>query len=65
MTVVGLWCIQPIPDDRPTMSKVVEMLEGSMNSLAMPPRPVMSSPIRLVLESSTISSMVESSSIVN
>ncbi|MED6227657.1 hypothetical protein PIB30_115902, partial [Stylosanthes scabra] len=30
MTVVGLWCIQPIPDDRPTMSKVVEMLEGSM-----------------------------------
>ncbi|MED6162694.1 hypothetical protein PIB30_072981 [Stylosanthes scabra] len=66
MTVVGLWCIQPIPDDRPTMSKVVEMLEGTMNSLEMPPGPVMSSPIRLALESSTISSsLVESSSIVN
>ncbi|XP_057732851.1 LEAF RUST 10 DISEASE-RESISTANCE LOCUS RECEPTOR-LIKE PROTEIN KINASE-like 2.5 isoform X2 [Arachis stenosperma] len=66
MTVVGLWCIQPIPDDRPTMSKVVEMLEGSMNFLELPPRPVLSSQIRLVIESSTIvSSLVESSSIVS
>ncbi|KAL1318500.1 hypothetical protein AAHE18_15G210400 [Arachis hypogaea] len=48
MTMVGLWCIQPIPNDRPTMSRVVEMLEGSMNSLEMPPRPVLSS-IRVVL----------------
>ncbi|QHO43126.1 hypothetical protein HN873_016622 [Arachis hypogaea] len=66
MTVVGLWCIQPIPDDRPTMSKVVEMLEGSMNFLELPPRPVLSSQIRLVIESSTIvSSLTESSSIVS
>ncbi|XLU58354.1 hypothetical protein S245_053002 [Arachis hypogaea] len=66
MTVVGLWCIQPIPDDRPTMSKVVEMLEGSMNSLELPPRPVLSSPIKSAIESSTIvSALVESSYIVN
>ncbi|XP_020958533.1 LEAF RUST 10 DISEASE-RESISTANCE LOCUS RECEPTOR-LIKE PROTEIN KINASE-like 2.5 isoform X2 [Arachis ipaensis] len=64
MTVVGLWCIQPIPSDRPTMSKVVEMLEGSMNSLEIPPRGL-SSPIRVVIESSTVVPLVESSSIVS
>ncbi|XP_057732852.1 LEAF RUST 10 DISEASE-RESISTANCE LOCUS RECEPTOR-LIKE PROTEIN KINASE-like 2.4 [Arachis stenosperma] len=65
MTIVGLWCIQPIPNDRPTMSRVVEMLEGSMNSLEMPPRPVLSS-IRVVVESSSnVVSLVESSSVVS
>ncbi|KAL4316842.1 hypothetical protein AHAS_Ahas15G0325500 [Arachis hypogaea] len=65
MTMVGLWCIQPIPNDRPTMSRVVEMLEGSMNSLEMPPRPVLSS-IRVVVESSSnVVSLVESSSVVS
>ncbi|XP_052723156.1 PR5-like receptor kinase [Vigna angularis] len=46
MTVVGLWCIQSLPSDRPTMSRVVEMLEGNMNSLEMPPKPLFSSPSR-------------------
>ncbi|KAL1356797.1 hypothetical protein AAHE18_05G209900 [Arachis hypogaea] len=65
MTMVGLWCIQPIPNDRPTMSRVVEMLEGSMNSLEMPPRPVLSS-IRVAVESSSnVLSLVESSSVVS
>ncbi|XP_020865720.1 LEAF RUST 10 DISEASE-RESISTANCE LOCUS RECEPTOR-LIKE PROTEIN KINASE-like 2.5 [Arabidopsis lyrata subsp. lyrata] len=27
MTLVGLWCIQPFPPDRPPMNKVVEMME--------------------------------------
>ena len=35
---VGLWCIQIIPTDRPTMTKVVEMLEGSTSNLELPPK---------------------------
>ncbi|KAK7380059.1 hypothetical protein VNO78_32418 [Psophocarpus tetragonolobus] len=46
MTIVGLWCIQTFPSDRPTMSRVVDMLEGNMNSLEMPPKPLLSSPTR-------------------
>ncbi|KAI9088096.1 hypothetical protein K1719_030073 [Acacia pycnantha] len=44
MTKVGLWCIQTIPAQRPTMSRVMEMLEASMDSLEMPPKPFTSSP---------------------
>ncbi|KAK7269798.1 hypothetical protein RIF29_22534 [Crotalaria pallida] len=44
MTVVSLWCIQTNPSNRPTMSKVVEMLEGSLEVLQIPPKPFMSSP---------------------
>lgn len=36
MILVGLWCIQTRPSDRPSMSKVVEMLEGSIQSLQIP-----------------------------
>ncbi|OIV90125.1 hypothetical protein TanjilG_01579 [Lupinus angustifolius] len=39
MFLVALWCIQLKPSDRPSMSKVVEMLEGKTKSLEMPPRP--------------------------
>ncbi|KAK7314581.1 hypothetical protein VNO77_33107 [Canavalia gladiata] len=52
MTIVGLWCIQTIPDDRPTMGRVIDMLEGSMNSLEMPPKPMLS-PTTSVTESSS------------
>ncbi|RCV26845.1 hypothetical protein SETIT_5G277900v2 [Setaria italica] len=38
MTVVGLRCIQVIPTDRPTMTRVVEMLEGSTSNLELPPK---------------------------
>ena len=44
MIVVSLWCIQTFPKDRPTMSRVIDMLEGNMNSEEMPPKPVLSSP---------------------
>ncbi|RWW37981.1 hypothetical protein BHE74_00056846 [Ensete ventricosum] len=40
MLMVGLWCIQMKPEDRPSMSKVVEMLKGSATDLQMPPRPL-------------------------
>nr|KYP33138.1 putative receptor-like protein kinase At5g39020 family [Cajanus cajan] len=39
MFIVALWCIQLKPSDRPSMNKVVEMLEGKIENLEMPPRP--------------------------
>ncbi|KAM0945018.1 putative glycerophosphodiester phosphodiesterase, protein kinase RLK-Pelle-LRK10L-2 family [Dioscorea sansibarensis] len=39
LCMVGLWSIQIRPMDRPPMSKVVEMLEGDVDSLQMPPKP--------------------------
>ncbi|KAG6768673.1 hypothetical protein POTOM_027600 [Populus tomentosa] len=41
MIIVGLWCIQMNPMNRPAMNEVVEMLEGDMESLQLPPRPVL------------------------
>ncbi|CAN4089802.1 unnamed protein product [Withania somnifera] len=46
LTLVALWCIQMNPLDRPSMSKVVEMLEGELQALQMPPRPSQSLPPR-------------------
>ncbi|CAJ1951981.1 unnamed protein product [Sphenostylis stenocarpa] len=54
MTIVGLWCIQTFPNDRPTMSKVVDMLESNVNFLEMPPKPMFSSPTRSTAESSPL-----------
>ncbi|ONI09207.1 hypothetical protein PRUPE_5G223800 [Prunus persica] len=51
MILVGLWCIQTKPPDRPSMSKVIEMLEGSNEALQIPPKPVLTSPIRTPAES--------------
>ncbi|XP_057470188.1 rust resistance kinase Lr10-like isoform X2 [Actinidia eriantha] len=39
MVITALWCIQMKPSDRPSMSKVVEMLEGNVELLEMPPKP--------------------------
>uniref|UniRef100_A0A2P2JIG0 Receptor serine/threonine kinase n=1 Tax=Rhizophora mucronata TaxID=61149 RepID=A0A2P2JIG0_RHIMU len=39
LTVVGLWCIQWYPVDRPSMKTVVQMLEGDGDKLTMPPNP--------------------------
>ncbi|KAK9054209.1 hypothetical protein SSX86_025287 [Deinandra increscens subsp. villosa] len=44
MMMVSLWCIQSNPTDRPSISKVVEMLEGSFESLQVPPRHFETSP---------------------
>ncbi|KAK6921709.1 Protein kinase domain, partial [Dillenia turbinata] len=48
MVLVSLWCIQTDPLNRPTMSEVVDMLQGSLESLQMPPRPYLSSPPRSI-----------------
>ncbi|XP_026436591.1 LEAF RUST 10 DISEASE-RESISTANCE LOCUS RECEPTOR-LIKE PROTEIN KINASE-like 2.1 [Papaver somniferum] len=44
LTIVGLWCIQTNPLSRPSMSEVLEMLEESVESLKLPPKPFLSSP---------------------
>ncbi|KAL5763438.1 hypothetical protein ACOSP7_019702 [Xanthoceras sorbifolium] len=46
LCIIGLWCIQVKPTDRPSITKVVEMLEGSIDDLQMPPKPFFSSPPR-------------------
>lgn len=44
MIMVGLWCIQTMPPDRPSMDRVIEMLEGSIEALQIPPKPFLASP---------------------
>ncbi|XP_050887951.1 LEAF RUST 10 DISEASE-RESISTANCE LOCUS RECEPTOR-LIKE PROTEIN KINASE-like 2.7 isoform X2 [Lathyrus oleraceus] len=41
MFMIALWCIQLKPVDRPSMSKVVEMLEGDIANIEMPPKPIL------------------------
>ncbi|KAL8144683.1 hypothetical protein AgCh_003033 [Apium graveolens] len=61
MVIVGLWCIQVYPTQRPAISKVIEMLEGQTAALEIPPQPYLcsvpnsssNSPERLVLCSSS------------
>lgn len=43
LAIVALWCIQWNPKNHPSMKKVVNMLTGSLQSLAMPPKPFVSS----------------------
>ncbi|GER42063.1 PR5-like receptor kinase [Striga asiatica] len=60
MLLVGFWCIQTNPSDRPPISMVVEMLEGSFQSIQIPPKPVLFTPALPVLQvSSSYSSYVE------
>ncbi|WZZ32537.1 hypothetical protein YC2023_015938 [Brassica napus] len=55
MALVGLWCVQYSPSDRPPMNRVVEMMEGSIDALEVPPRPVLQIPTAPLPESSTVS----------
>ena len=55
MILVSLWCIQTNPSDRPSMNKVVEMLEGTLHSLQIPPKPFLCSPKGSPVDSSTTS----------
>lgn len=51
MALVGLWCIQTSPSDRPPMKEVVEMLEGSLEAIHVPPKPLLTSPFATPWES--------------
>ncbi|WZZ32553.1 hypothetical protein YC2023_015954 [Brassica napus] len=61
MTLVGLWCIQSSPSDRPPMNRVVEMMEGNLDALEVPPRPVLQIPPAPLQDSSTLSEDVSAS----
>ncbi|XP_018812025.2 rust resistance kinase Lr10-like isoform X2 [Juglans regia] len=53
LAIVGLWCIQWHPMDRPSMKLVVQMLEGG-DKLVMPPNPfASSSPTRIQAQKPT------------
>ncbi|KAL4355345.1 hypothetical protein GQ457_06G021490 [Hibiscus cannabinus] len=39
IVMVALWCIQMKPNNRPPMSKVLEMLENEVELLELPPKP--------------------------
>ncbi|XP_049379588.1 rust resistance kinase Lr10-like isoform X13 [Solanum stenotomum] len=58
LSLVALWCIQTNPIQRPSMSKVVEMLEGEVEVLEVPPQPLQSQPIvhQIMGSSTTFSS---------
>jgi interleukin-1 receptor-associated kinase 1 len=58
MIIAGLWCIQMNPMNRPAINEVVEMLEGDMESLQLPPKPVLNlyeKPMSTCGESSSMS----------
>ncbi|RLN24456.1 hypothetical protein C2845_PM07G13150 [Panicum miliaceum] len=46
LAIVALWCIQWNPRNRPSMTKVVNMLTGRLENLQMPPKPFVSSESR-------------------
>ncbi|XP_057520130.1 LEAF RUST 10 DISEASE-RESISTANCE LOCUS RECEPTOR-LIKE PROTEIN KINASE-like 2.5 isoform X2 [Amaranthus tricolor] len=54
MILVSLWCIQTYPSSRPAMNRVLEMLEGPLESLQMPPKQNISSPQKAIFDSSEI-----------
>ncbi|RHN47480.1 putative glycerophosphodiester phosphodiesterase, protein kinase RLK-Pelle-LRK10L-2 family [Medicago truncatula] len=56
ITMISLWCIQTNPSDRPSMSKVIEMLQGPLGSVPYPPKPFLYSPERPSLQISYVSS---------
>ncbi|XP_017970797.1 PREDICTED: rust resistance kinase Lr10 isoform X3 [Theobroma cacao] len=39
LSVAAIWCVQWDPSDRPSMSTVIQMLEGRTGSLPLPPDP--------------------------
>jgi serine/threonine protein kinase len=48
LAIVGLWCIQWHPLDRPSMKDVVQKLEGEGDKLIMPPNPFASTgPVKI------------------
>ncbi|PIN08506.1 Serine/threonine protein kinase [Handroanthus impetiginosus] len=44
MTIIGLWCIQMSPNDRPSMSEVIKMFESDCENLQIPPLQPFQSP---------------------
>ncbi|KAG6695152.1 hypothetical protein I3842_09G082400 [Carya illinoinensis] len=53
LIIVSLWCIQTNPLDRPSMGKVITMLDCNFQSLQIPPKPFLNSPVARSLENSS------------
>ncbi|KAM3197734.1 hypothetical protein ACQJBY_073048 [Aegilops geniculata] len=53
LTIVALWCIQWNPKNRPSMTKVVNMLTGRLQNLQIPPKPYVSSENRPMPQNTT------------
>ncbi|KAA0034577.1 LEAF RUST 10 DISEASE-RESISTANCE LOCUS RECEPTOR-LIKE PROTEIN KINASE-like 2.5 isoform X1 [Cucumis melo var. makuwa] len=56
MIIVGLCCIQTLPEDRPSITDVVAMLEGSVDDLQIPAKPTLFGPPAIFLHPSSSSS---------
>ncbi|XP_047181433.1 rust resistance kinase Lr10-like [Vigna umbellata] len=56
MIIIALWCIQLKPKDRPSMNRVVKMLEEDIEDLEIPPKPTLY-PNEMILEDQTTSSI--------
>ncbi|XP_039047865.1 LEAF RUST 10 DISEASE-RESISTANCE LOCUS RECEPTOR-LIKE PROTEIN KINASE-like 2.2 [Hibiscus syriacus] len=65
MTMVGLWCIQINQKDRPSMKRVVGMLNGRTEDIEMPRKPLFmfSLPRQQIFESQ-INSLGSDSSVI-
>ncbi|CAN4078453.1 unnamed protein product [Withania somnifera] len=61
LSLVALWCIQTNPVQRPSMSKVVEMLEGEVQVLKLPPQSLQYQPVAPLFNHITASSITFSS----
>lgn len=64
MILVGLWCIQTDPAQRPSMSKVIDMLEGSL-ILEIPPKPLLCTPYCSGRHSLTTQAMPLNASVIS
>jgi serine/threonine protein kinase len=62
MIIVALWCIQMKPSVRPSMNKVVQMLEGEVECLPMPSKPFLSSLERVITNAEENSNQLNESS---
>ncbi|KAL5553123.1 hypothetical protein UlMin_040524 [Ulmus minor] len=60
MIMVSLWCIQIVPSNRPAMNKVIEMLEGNLESLQVPPKPILWSTASTSVTLSSLNTFVSS-----
>ncbi|KAM0946123.1 putative glycerophosphodiester phosphodiesterase [Dioscorea sansibarensis] len=59
LCMIGLWCIQMRPSNRPSMSIVIEMLEDDVHSLQMPPKPFFLAPNPLSSKATCVTSTNE------
>ncbi|EHA8591775.1 putative LEAF RUST 10 DISEASE-RESISTANCE LOCUS RECEPTOR-LIKE PROTEIN KINASE-like 2.3 [Cocos nucifera] len=65
LSKVGLWCIQMKSSNRPSMGRVIEMLEADVDGLQMPPRPFFSSPQPTSERQSCVNSLSSGLSIIS